>query len=111
MDDKQGLYLLQNLLLILGPFAAFFLGIIIRKVALPGPNSPPLLHQLLLGIPMCIFAVAPLLPVISKTRNDLAALLVTFGVITEQGMIMMEAVTHRLKQRLQQNLPDGNLRV
>jgi hypothetical protein len=36
------------------PFAAFFLGIIVRKFGLPGPNSPPLRCQILLGLPVSL---------------------------------------------------------
>jgi hypothetical protein len=73
------------------PFMAYFIGIIIRKVALPGKDSPSLAKQLLLGIPISLVIVAPTLAILKNTlTTDLGTYLLTIGVIMEHGMIVTE---------------------
>ena len=91
-------YLLTNLIAASIPFGAYYLGILIRKVVWPGEGSPPLYHQCLLGIPVSLVVVSPMLPVLSKTYADLPALLVTLGVIIEHGMLVNETATQQLKK-------------
>jgi hypothetical protein len=85
------------------PFVAFFLGIVIRKFALPGANSPPLHQQFLLGIPISLVIISPLLPVLAATATSekLAGFLVTIGIIMEHGMLVPETATHHLQNLLQ----------
>jgi hypothetical protein len=87
MDWVQAQYLVQNV----APFAAYFLGIVIRKVALPGKDSPLLYKQLLLGIPLSLMVVSPLLGLLQVT--DPKTFLVTTGLIIEHGMLVNERVT------------------
>jgi hypothetical protein len=61
---------LTNVVVFVGPFVAFYCGIIIRKIVLPGENSPSLSHQMLLGIPVSLVVVAPFIPILSSTRQD-----------------------------------------
>lgn len=91
-------YLITNLFLIGIPFACYYLGIIVRKVALPGKESPPITHQFLLGIPVSLIVVSPMLPIISSSISDTPALLVTFGIIIEHGMLVNETATVHLKK-------------
>ena len=79
------------------PFAAYFLGIVIRKVALPGKNSPPLSHQLLLGIPFSLMVVSPMLIVFEESAASRPAFLLTLGIIIEHGMIVTETATKQLQ--------------
>jgi len=80
------------------PFLAYFLGIIIRKVALPGKDSPPLSKQLLLGIPISLVIVAPTLAILKNTlTTDLGTYLLTVGVIMEHGMIVTETAMKHMK--------------
>ena len=93
--------LLINFILTGLPFLAYFSGIIIRKVALPGKNSPPLLHQILLGVPISLIVVSPLIVILNKSfTTDISTYLVTLGIIMEHGMIVNEtAVKHLNKMR------------
>ena len=93
-------YFFTNLFLFIVPFASYYLGIIIRKVALPGKNSLPISHQLLLGIPASLVVVSPMLPIIDSAQSNIPALLITFGVIMEHGMLLNETLTAHLKKLL-----------
>ena len=79
-------YSVTNVLLICVPFICYYLGIIVRKIALPGKESPPIIHQFLLGIPVSLVVVSPMLPIISSSISDTPALLVTHGIIIEHGL-------------------------
>lgn len=91
-------YSIQNLIALILPFGCYYLGIVIRKIAIPGKDSPSLLHQFLLGIPVSLVVVSPLLPVLAKTYADIPALCVTLGIIIEHGMLVNETATHHLKK-------------
>ncbi len=83
--------LLINFVNIGVPFLAYFVGIVIRKVALPGKDSPPLSKQLLLGVPISLVIVAPALAILKNTvTTDLGTYLLTVGIIMEHGMIVTE---------------------
>ena len=94
--------LVLNSLVTLGlPFLAYFLGIIIRKVALPGKDSPPLKHQLMLGVPMSMIIVGPSVAAVGNAvRSDVGAFLFIMGVLMEHGMLVQETVTRELQERL-----------
>jgi hypothetical protein len=85
-----------NFLMIGVPFLSYFLGILVRKRALPGPNSPPLSNQLWLGIPMSLVVISPLLLVFRESIHDLPAYLLTVGIAIEHGMIVTETATKQL---------------
>jgi hypothetical protein len=71
-------------------FGAYFIGIIIRKITLPSQHSPTLLNQLLLGIPVSLVVVTPLLVILAAafrgTESSKFAGLTTLGIIMEHGM-------------------------
>jgi hypothetical protein len=100
-------YVLTNILALLVPFGCYYLGIIVRKVALPTPHSRPWSHQFLLGVPTSMVVVSPLIPVLSKTLNDMPALLVTLGVIIEHGMVVNEAAADMLKRMRSSSTADA----
>ena len=83
-------------------FGAYYIGIIIRKVAMPGKDSPALLNQLLLGIPVSLIVVTPLLGVLGAafrgTELNLFAALTIIGVIMEHGMLLNETLTKHLNK-------------
>jgi len=90
------------------PFLAYFLGIVIRKVALPGRDSPPLSHQLLLGIPVCLVVVSPSLAAVQSAivyHPDLGTYLFTLGVLIEQGMLLQETITRQLRALMKSEPP------
>lgn len=91
-------YSFSNSIIFLLPFFCYYLGIFIRNVVCPGINCPPILHQFLLGIPLSLIVVCPLLPVIKSSYGNFAALGITFGVIIEHGMVVTETATKRLKK-------------
>jgi hypothetical protein len=81
------------------PFMAYLVGIIIRKVALPGKESPPLAHQLLLGVPVSLVIVSPTLAILRATvGQDIGTYLFTLGIIMEHGMLVQEEATKHLKR-------------
>jgi len=86
---------------IIGLFA-YYLGIVIRKLAMPGKDSPPLSKQFLLGIPFSIATVALFSTTMQAAVQDstfsLNALVVAFGLIIEHGMILNEAASKRLHE-------------
>lgn len=88
-------YFIDNLLAALS-FVAYFLGIIIRKIALPESNSPQLYQQLLLGIPVSLIVVVPFISILRSA--DLSAFLVTIGIIIEHGMLVHETATYHLQR-------------
>lgn len=95
---------LQNLVVPGSSFLAFFFGVVVRKFALPGSNSPPLHRQLLLGIPISLVIISPLMPVLKATATweNLPGFCVTIGIIMEHGMLVPETATHHLQKLLQQ---------
>ncbi len=83
--------LLINFVNIGVPFLAYFVGIVIRKVALQEKDSTPLSKQLLLGVPISLVIVAPALAILKNTvTTDLGTYLLTVGIIMEHGMIVTE---------------------
>jgi hypothetical protein len=91
-------YFLQNIMALIIPFCCYYLGIVIRKVVIPGKMSPPLLHQFLLGIPVSLVVVSPMLPVLAKTYSEIPGLCVTLGIIIEHGMLVNETATQHLSK-------------
>lgn len=84
------------------PFLAYFLGIFIRKTAFPGDGSPPLYHQMLLGVPVSLIVVSVLIVALQKSiGTHVPTYLFTIGIIMEHGMLVHEEVTSHLKKRLQ----------
>ncbi|WP_144006616.1 hypothetical protein [Pelomonas sp. KK5] len=84
-------------------FIAYFLGIFIRKVVIPGKDSPSLGKQFLIGIPAS-FVIVPsistlLQSAVESAPSNAAPVLVTIGLVIEHGMVMNETVTKRLLKR------------
>lgn len=94
-------------------FAVFFAGIVIRKYTFPGDNSPPLGKQLLLGVPMSLIIVCPLLlsflefaPTTQHVSTErIIHILMTYGVIMEHGMFLMERATRFIVKAKQTPVP------
>ncbi|WP_431689357.1 hypothetical protein [Hahella sp. NBU794] len=86
------------------PFAAYFLGVYIRKTVFPSPQSPVMKHQFLVAIPLSVMVIAPLIATLGQAISDaesMSAYLITIGVIIEHGLFMNEAVCERFKAKLQ----------
>jgi len=82
------------------PFLAYFGGICIRKFALSGPDSPSVTKQLVLGIPIALLAVSPLLSVLHQTiSTHVPTYLFTLGVIMEQAIVFHETAISHWRQR------------
>lgn len=81
------------------PWLSYYLGIYIRKCVFPGKGSPCLSHQFLLGIPICLVVVSPLLAVLKDaifSDGGAPAYLFMIGVIMEHGMVLHETATKRI---------------
>ncbi len=93
-------YTCHNALLISLPFLGYFLGVVIRRVALPGRHSLPLGRQIVFGIPVSLVVIVAFLPVLHLTGTDLAGFLVLIGVFIEHGMLVNETATYHLIRRI-----------
>lgn len=85
-----------NMLQVGIPFAAYFVGIIVRKMTLPGLNSPSLGCQMLLGVPVSLVIVSPLLAIFGEAVHNPSAYLLTVGIIMEHGMLVTETAVKQL---------------
>lgn len=102
MTVQEPSFLMQNILVWVVPYFAYFLGIFIRKTVLPGANSPILTHQLLLGIPIGLVIVSPFLMFLqSAMSSDVPVYLFNIGIIVEHGMLVQETATTHLKKLTQ----------
>ena len=89
----------QILAIWVAPFVAFFLGIVIRKEVFPGPNSPPLPKQLLMGIPVSLIVVSSLITgVYDGIGEHVPAYVFTLGVVMEHGMLVSETLAKQLEK-------------
>jgi len=93
-------YLWHNTLLAVLPFLGYFLGVVIRRVTLPGRYSLSLGLQFLFGIPVSLIVVAAFLPVLHLTKVNLAGFLVTVAALVEHGLLVNEPATYHLKRFL-----------
>ena len=98
-------YLLQNLLLLIVPFFAYYLGILIRRYALPGKSKTSLSGQVLLGIPISLVVVSPLLVTVIPNISNVPGYLLTLGIIMEHGMVLNETVASHLKELGKSSMP------
>lgn len=81
------------------PFGAYYLGVIIRKVAMSKEDSPSLSKQFLMAIPVCLIVVAPIVATLNNNgvlSQSLPSYLFTLGVIIEHGMLMQKKLTEHL---------------
>jgi hypothetical protein len=83
------------------PFAVYFAGIFVRKMVFPGPNSPSLWRQMLLGVPVSLVIVGPLLKVFGEAIHDASAYFFTLGIIMEHGMLVTETAMKHLQNLIQ----------
>lgn len=78
------------------PFLAYYLGIVIRKYAWSDKNSPSLMRQFLMAIPICLVVVAPLIKTLDsggQLSQHFSGYLFTIGIIIEHGMLMQKKIT------------------
>lgn len=91
------------------PYLGYYLGIIIRKISMPRPNSPLLVKQLLMGIPVCLIVVSPMITILHQSLNNFATYLFTVGVIVEHGMVMHETLTRHLDKLISRKTVDQQI--
>lgn len=96
-------YLLTNILLVL-PFGAYYVGILIRYKLWGNPTSS-LGNQFLLGIPASLVVVSPLLVTVIPNLSNVPAYILTLGIVMEHGMVVNETVMSRLKNRAKESVP------
>lgn len=90
---SEGSFVLQNLVIWGGAVSSYYFGITIRKYGFSNLDTPPILKQFLVAIPICILVVAPFVAALQgATSANLAAFLVTSAVIMEHGMFLNEKV-------------------
>ena len=73
----------------------YFLGIYIRHKAMPGPDSPTLKNQCLLGLLLFFVIQGAMFPVIKMALDDpeFPTLVTVFGLTMEQGFLVNESFT------------------
>ena len=89
-------YSLTNILILL-PFGAYYLGILIRRYAFPDDFTSTLGRQFLLGLPMSIAVVVPLCMTVIPSITSVLGYVSMIGLVIEQGMVLNETVISRLK--------------
>jgi hypothetical protein len=109
---------LHNVLALTILFGAYFVGIVVRRVALPAPDSPSLGRLLLLGVPGSMLAVGGLGSLVLKLDDfDIMRLIAAAAAIMEHGMIVHESALKTIQQLAAQGglgrhrtaQPSGNL--
>lgn len=80
------------------PFLAYFVGILIRCKVFSSKDAPPMSHQMLLGIPFSLTTVTIFLGGVQPDFTNHLSYLATIGFIMQQGLVMHEAASKRLKQ-------------
>ena len=98
-------YLVTNILLLGLPFVAYYVGILIRIYALPGKSTSTLAGQFLLGIPVSLVVVSPLLVAVIPNVSNAPGYLLTLGIIMEQGMLVNETILAHLKKLGENTMP------
>src|ERR1044072_3905058 len=98
-------YVVGNILILVLPFVAYYVGILIRRYALPGKSTSTLGGQFLLGIPVSLVVVSPLLIAVIPNVSNAPCYLLTLGIIIEHGMILNETVASHLKSLGKGQLP------
>jgi hypothetical protein len=88
-------YDISNIIAVLLPFCAYFFGIFLRAKVIPKPSHLSMLKQFLLGIPVSLVVVTPMLTVFQNTMHDYS-FLVTLGPVIEQGMLVNQTLTQHL---------------
>jgi hypothetical protein len=90
-------------------FCSYYAGILIRFYGLPGPNPLPLRRQLLLGIPISVGVITPLLTILGTALSDSnpnpVSVLGVLGIIMEHGLVLNETFAQRLQKLLQDSSP------
>jgi hypothetical protein len=82
------------------PFAAYLLGIIVRRLYLPSPSSPRLIPLLLLSVPIYVAVGVPILAALQYHLLSLGyGYLLAVGIIMELGMLV-ETLVARLDQAI-----------
>jgi hypothetical protein len=97
-------YSLTNILVLL-PYGAYFLGILIRRIALQGGSNSSHVCQFLLGIPVSLVVVSPLLMTVIPTISSVPGYLLTMGLVMEQGMVLNETIVSHLRDLAKGQMP------
>lgn len=83
------------------PYAAYFVGIAIRRYVFPVPNGLDLGRLLALGIPVCLIIVSPIISGIRDSFSvNFPTYLFTVGIIMEHGLLVHETAINRLRRVL-----------
>lgn len=97
-------YYPTNILTLL-PYGAYYLGILIRRFALPGDSKTSLVCQLLLGIPVSLVVVSPLLMTVVPNISNVPGYLLAMGLVMEQGMLVNETLVSHLRDLAKGAMP------
>ena len=90
---------IQFVLVWILPYVAYFGGICIGHKTLRGSESPTLLNQLLLGIPIGLMAVTPFLGALHQTiSTHILTYILFLGIIIEHSVMFHEKAIKRLQE-------------
>ena len=88
------------------PFAAYVVGIVVRNLYLPEPASPSLRSLMILGLPIYLVVVCPILMTAEQNLVNLGyGYLLTIGIVMEHGMIVHETAISRISQLIRDQVP------
>jgi len=85
-----------NVLALVLPFGAYYVGILIRYRLWSNPAAS-LGDQLLLGIPVSLVVVSTLLLTVFPTASTVPSYLLSLGIVIEQGMVLNETAVSQLR--------------
>lgn len=87
------------------PYGAYFFGIYIRNKYMPEKDSPNLRTLMILGVPVCLIIVSPILIAAKESLATITyAYFLTVGIIMEHGMVVHETAIARIKEKVTETL-------
>lgn len=94
-------YLFIAIKLFIIPYGSYFFGIYVRNKYLPERHSPGLRALMIIGIPICLVIISPILIAAEESLATITyAYFLTIGIIMEHGMVVHETAITRIKKRI-----------
>ncbi len=98
------LFTIESLTVISVSFGAYFLGIFLRFIALPGKDPMPLGRQYAIGFVLSFAIVTPFLVIMRiaffGSETNAATALATIGIILEHGFVMNDTWTRKIDEMI-----------
>lgn len=83
------------------PYGSYFIGIYVRNKWLPEEHSPSLSTLMIIGIPVCLVIVSPILIAAEDSLATISyAYFLTVGIVMEHGMVVHETAIARINKAI-----------